>query len=295
MGTSHQFCPAKINVFLAVTGRRDDGFHDLVSLVLPLDWGDVLEVSEMGSDRSHLIECDQPDVPLGSENLIWKAADVFARRTGLTTAYRFRLTKRIPMGAGLGGGSSDAVGALKALNLLASQPLDSSAMGEAAAEVGSDCPLFLHSGPVVIRGRGEMVEPVPESVRQEMAGWRVALFKPAFSVGTAWAYDALARGAPDTLLAKEDAESRLERLLADPYQLPAEAVNSFESVVGFKFPAIPILLDRLRSGETWWAQMSGSGSACFAVVQSEIELDRVRDVVQDCWGRRAFIAETHPA
>lgn len=295
MGPNHQFCPSKINVFLAVTGRRGDGFHELVSLVLPLDWGDELEVSELDRVGPHVIECDDPDVPSGPENLIWKAAEVFARRTGLNRAYRFRLTKRIPMGSGLGGGSSDAVGALKGLNLLAGKPLDSTALSEAAAEVGSDCPLFLHPGPVVMRGRGERVERVSESVREQMAEWRIALFKPAFSVGTAWAYAALARGAPDTYLPDADAETRLERLLADPSRLPTETLNSFEPVVGFKFPAIPILLDRLRQGMTWWAQMSGSGSACYAVCQSEAELERVREVVQDCWGPKAFLAETRSA
>jgi 4-diphosphocytidyl-2-C-methyl-D-erythritol kinase len=294
VATHQQFCPAKINLFLAVTGRRDDGFHRLVSLVLPLDWGDDLEVSAIGPGREHQIECNWPGVPDGPENLIWKAADAHARRTGRKTAYRFRLTKRVPMGSGLGGGSSDAVGALKAINRLAREPLDPAAMSEVAAEVGSDCPLFLRSGPVVIRGRGEIVETIPESAQEKIMVWRVALFKPAFSVGTAWAYDALASRAPASYLDPDEADSRLGRLLADPDCLPAEGTNSFELPVGFKFPAIPLLLDRLRTGRSWWAQMSGSGSACFAVVRTETELEQVREAVGECWGNRAFLAEARP-
>jgi len=92
----------------------------------------------------------------------------------------------------------------------------------------------------------------------------------------------------------EEAEGRLERLLADPDRLPVEGVNSFEPVVGKKFPAITLLLDRLRSGKSWWAQMSGSGSACFAVVRSDSELERVSRTVQECWGRGSLLVATHP-
>src|SRR5438552_482615 len=124
------FSPAKINLFLAVTGRRADGFHDLVSVVAPLDFGDEL-VAELGGSRREAgggkqftLECDHPEVPVDGANLVLKAAEAFVAATGWSGSVHFRLTKRIPPGAGLGGGSSNAVAALRALNRLAGGLLD---------------------------------------------------------------------------------------------------------------------------------------------------------------------------
>lgn len=286
------FCPAKINAFLAVTGRREDGFHDLVSLVLPLDWGDDLELEPLpGRNGFFEIECDDPEVPVGPENLVWKAASVFVRKTGYGNGCRFRLTKRIPMGAGLGGGSSDATGALMGLNRLAGHPLGWEELDELAAGLGSDCPLFLRGGPVIVRGRGERVDSVPAGFVRTLPDWRVLLFKPAFSIGTAWAYGELGKGGPKACLDTTAAEARLQTVLADPGRMADLGCNSFETVIGAKFPAIPLLLRRLRDGGAWFARMSGSGSACFCVARSRSDLDRVKETVQECWGAHVFLKE----
>jgi 4-diphosphocytidyl-2-C-methyl-D-erythritol kinase len=117
------FSPAKINLFLAITGRRADGFHDLVSVVAPLDFGDHLELRPAAAG-TFVLECDEPAVPLGEENLILRAAREFVAGTGWRGGARFRLRKRIPIGAGLGGGSSNAVAALRGLNQLSGGALD---------------------------------------------------------------------------------------------------------------------------------------------------------------------------
>src|SRR5580693_9377335 len=150
--------PAKVNLFLAVTGRRADGFHDLLSLAAPLVWGDSMTMEPGGSSFS--VECDDPGVPTDASNLVIKAALAFAAATGWKGGARFSIKKKIPFGAGLGGASSDATSALVALNSLAGHPLDTPALAKVAASVGSDCALFLANAPVIMRGRGERVEPL---------------------------------------------------------------------------------------------------------------------------------------
>src|SRR6478609_7570506 len=122
------FSPAKLNLFLAVTGRRADGFHDLVSLVSPLSFGDELVVEIKGQRTAggerFTLECDHPEVPVDGSNLILRAAEAFAVVANWQGGAHFRLTKRIPVGAGLGGGSSNAAAALRALNRLAGGRLD---------------------------------------------------------------------------------------------------------------------------------------------------------------------------
>jgi 4-diphosphocytidyl-2-C-methyl-D-erythritol kinase len=200
------FSPAKLNLFLAVTGRRPDGFHNLVSVAAPLAWGDELRV--VPADDFHLA-CGDPAVPVDGSNLILKAAQSFRAATGWPGGARFELVKRIPMGAGLGGGSSNAVTALRALNLLAGSPLPAPELAGLAAGIGSDCALFLPGVPVVMRGRGELVQTLAPSPASRLRGRRVLVFKPSFGIATPWAYGRLAAGAPFTYLPDMAAEDRL--------------------------------------------------------------------------------------
>src|SRR6185295_17620749 len=167
-------CPAKLNLLLAVTGRRPDGFHELVSVVAPVEFGDTLTV-EPAAEFS--LSCDDPTLPTDASNLVLKAAQAFRTATGWKGGARFALAKRIPMAAGLGGGSSDAAAALSALNQLAGGTLSAPALAQVAAEVGSDCALFLPGGPVVMRGRGERVERLREAAATGLRGRRVLIFK----------------------------------------------------------------------------------------------------------------------
>jgi len=282
--------PAKLNLFLAVTGRRPDGFHDLVSLAAPVEWGDRLGVGVAEGDFS--LECDDPAVPLDGTNLILRAARAFREETGLAAGAAFVLEKRIPMGAGLGGGSSNAVAALLALNRLAGAPLDTARLEAVAARLGSDCPMFLRQGPVVIRGRGERVEPAGPGVSARISGRRVILFKPGFGIGTAWAYGRLARGGYGPAGA---AESRLAAWLASA-AAPAEEIlsNDFERIAFLKFPAIDLLLGRLRAEFRLDPCLSGSGSACFALLPDghPEPADGVAAAVREVWGPSSTVVET---
>lgn len=286
------FAPAKLNLFLAVTGRRADGFHDLVSLAAPLEFGDTLHVEPAGE---FALTCDEADVPVGESNLVLKAARAFAAATGWRGGARFRLEKRTPMGAGLGGGSSDAVAALRALNRLvpAERALAPDTLATLAAQLGSDCPLFLADGPVVMRGRGERLTPVARDVAARIRGRSVLVFKPAFGVSTPWAYGQLVAKAPASYMAPAEAEARLQRWLDDG-AAPLEDLlfNSFEAPVGAKFVALPVLLEQLRTRFALQPRMSGSGSACFALLPMGADIAAIARVVRDAWGASAFVTVT---
>ena len=134
LSTHNLQAPAKINLFLAVTGRRPDGFHDLLSVAVPLVWGDGVGVEPGGASFS--VDCDRPGVPTDESNLVIRAAQAFRAATGWAGGAHFSITKRVPSGAGLGGASSDAVAALEALNGAAGGPLDAAGMARVAASVG---------------------------------------------------------------------------------------------------------------------------------------------------------------
>jgi len=283
------FAPAKLNLFLAVTGRRADGFHDLVSLVVKLDFGDTLRAEPAPASS---LTCDDPAVPCDDTNLILRAEQLFRTASGGGAGARFVLEKRIPMGAGLGGGSSDGVAALRALHQLAGEPLAAAPLAALAAQLGSDCPLFLHDGPVVMRGRGERVTPVAPGAAARLRGRRVLLFKPGFGVPTPWAYARLAATAPGSYLPAAEAEARLAAWLDAP-AAPAEDVlfNNMEPPAFEKFIALPTLLDRLRRDFALAPRMSGSGSACFAFLPDGLDPAPVVDAVHSAWGESALVCE----
>lgn len=285
------FSPAKINLYLAVTGRRADGFHDLVSVAAPLEFGDTL-VTEEAAGFS--LECDRPDVPVDGSNLILKAAAAFAAATGWKGGAHFKLTKRIPMGAGLGGGSSNAVAALRALNQLAGGVATGGQLAAMAAKLGSDCALFLRNTPVVMRGRGERVEALPETAVRRLSGRRVLLFKPSFSISTPWAYARMVARGTDYLPATE-AERRLAAWIGSAAPVEDLLFNNMEPAAFEKFVALPVMLERLRRDFGLAARMSGSGSACFALPGDGTVTAPLETRIREGWGPAAFVQETRLA
>lgn len=281
--------PAKINLFLAVTARRADGFHDLVSLVAPLAWGDTLTV-ELADEFS--LVCNDPAVPLDANNLVLKAALAFRQATGLSLGAKFSLVKRIPLGAGLGGGSSNAATTLRALNQLAGNVLDLGQLSDVAATVGSDCSLFLHDAPILMRGRGEVITPMQPNAIARIAGRRVLLFKPAFGIATPWAYRQLIERAPSGYVPAAEVEAKLAAWLADESPIENLLFNSMEGPVFWKFPALPSLLERLRKEFGLIARMSGSGSACFALLSDDAPMEAIAHLIRRSWGESALVLQT---
>ncbi|MDR2863956.1 MAG: hypothetical protein LBV54_08850, partial [Puniceicoccales bacterium] len=234
------FAPAKINLLLAITGVRPDGFHSLVSLVSPIALGDTLWLEPGASGEGQdTLACDFPGVPVDASNLVLKAAAVFREKVPHLPRLHFTLEKRVPHGAGLGGGSSDAAAALRLLNEVAGHPLDTAALEALAARLGSDCPLFLRGAPVIMRGRGERVEALTQAEASALRGRRLLLFKPAFGVSTAEAYAAMkASGGADYVL-EADAERRLAAWRAVPAQEALPLFNNMERAVFAKHLALP--------------------------------------------------------
>ncbi len=291
------FSPAKINLFLAITGRRSDGFHDLVSVAAPLDFGDDLAAELCGSEAGEgpfSLECDRPEVPVDGSNLVLRAAEAFAAATGWEGAVRFRLTKRVPPGAGLGGGSSNGVAALRLLNQLAGGRLGETRLAEVAATLGSDCALFLMNAPVVMRGRGERIEALPEGAVARMRNRRVLVFKPSFGIGTPWAYGRMVARGTDYLPAS-DAERRLAEWRDGG--APAEDLlfNNMEPAAFEKYVPLPLMLAALRREFGVAAGMSGSGSACFALLPAGLDAAPLVAAIRERWGTSAFVQEARLA
>jgi len=281
--------PAKINLMLSVHGRRGDGFHALSSVVAAVDFGDILGARLNQESVDHL-ECDRGTVPVDGSNLVLKAAEAFRRATGYKRCFDFHLSKRVPVGAGLGGGSSDAVAALKVMDTLAATELGRQGMLELAAGLGSDCPFFVDAVPSLMRGRGEILEPLDKDSLERLRGQRLVLFRPDFGVETAWAYEQLAIWPERHYEAEASALARVDAFRHSGSY--AELLhNVFESVVGWKYLAIPTLLEILRSAGCP-SLMSGSGSCCFALLAAGEPARFVIETVRKSWGDGIFCVET---
>lgn len=286
--------PAKLNLFLAITGRRPDGFHDLVSVVAPLEFGDELRAESSSAASGFSLECDDPRVPVDGSNLILRAAEAFASRTGWNRGVHFKLTKRIPMGAGLGGGSSNGVAALRALNQLANNLAEEGVLRGIAASLGSDCPLFLVAKPAIMRGRGERVECLAEPATKRIGGRRVLVFKPSFAINTAWAYAQMIRRGND-YLQESQAELSVARWLEGNARLEELLFNNMEGAAFEKYIALPVLLGNLQKRFGVVARMSGSGSACFALIDERHDEAALVDFIREAWGGAAFVVSTRLA
>ena len=283
--------PAKINLLLAITGLRPDGFHSLVSLVTPISLCDTLAGAPADSDS---LSCDTPGVPTDDSNLVCRATRLFREQVPACPPIAWTLKKAIPHGAGLGGGSSDAASALMQLNAFCGHPLDAATMNALAAQLGSDVPLFLGNTPLIMRGRGEAVEFLPENAVRCLCKHRFLLFKPAFGVSTAEAYGAMKRNAPHDYVSADEAEAQLAAWAADPGNVPLPLLNNMERAVFRKHLALPALFKALHERHGLDPHMSGSGSACFAALSDGTALPAIEKTIREAWGESAFITQVTP-
>jgi len=278
---------AKLNLSLAITGRRADGFHELISLVAPIALADTLTL-DVG--RPLGLTCDDASLPVDGSNLVLKAAAAYVKRRPSAPTGHFHLTKKVPHGAGLGGGSSDAAAALRLLDQASGDPVGLEVLETLAAEVGSDCPFFVRGQAAVMRGRGERLEVLPLAARAALAGRKVVLVKPPFGVPTPEAYALLAKAGKHRPAAQAEAE--LAAWIAQPAADPSALGNDLAAPVFAKYLALPVGLESFRraTGVNW--QMTGSGSACFAFVSDGFDHARLRADVRRAWGPGAWVEET---
>ena len=250
--------PAKINLSLRILGKRPDGYHELETLMAPLRLADSVEISHGGGEGIRFL-CNDPDLPAGGDNLCVKAAKAFLKETGLHHGLSITLLKRIPHGAGLGGGSSDAAAVLRGLNDLFDHPLVAEELHLLAAGLGSDVPFFLHGGPAWCRGRGEVVEPLEKA--ESLPERTLLLIKPPFPIPTPWAYQRYAE---------------LQKLhppaATEPSQWLGELEirNDLEAPVFQKYILLPVMKNWMRAREgVESAFMTGSGSTMVAVMRPD--------------------------
>lgn len=279
------FSPAKINLTLAITGKRSDGFHGLTSLVAPVSFGDQVSVRALSGGSSIVLTTNNASLPVDESNIAWRAADRFLKRFGIEASIEIRIEKRIPIGAGLGGGSSNGSAVLSGLAKLFDVD-DFEALTSIATELGSDCPLFLRPEPLIMRGRGEVIERLGGKVIGRIAGKLVVLFNPGFGISTAWAYGSLA-ASPQFYANESEAEAELAEWKRGERPLESLLMNSFDEIIGRKYPSIPLLLECIRKETGATCLMSGSGSSCFAFCDGSA-IARIRSIISDKWGQSAF-------
>jgi 4-diphosphocytidyl-2-C-methyl-D-erythritol kinase len=245
--------PAKVNLTLRVLGRRDDGFHEIETLMVPITLADRLVIN-LRADHDILLTCSDPSVPSDASNLGHRAATAFAKHTGMKFGVDIHIEKNIPHGAGLGGGSSDAAAVLVALDRLLATKMRTEELERIAATLGSDIPFFIRSQPAICRGRGEIIEPF-----EGLPPADILLVKPPFPIPTSWAYQAWANS---------------EKPSATFQQFHGfnSLVNDLEAPVFSKYIILPVLKSALRAHPgVSAAMMSGSGSTIFAILRDSAE------------------------
>ena len=271
--------PAKVNLHLEVLGLRSDGFHELAMVMQSIDLADCLQFTNT-ADAQITLTCDDPSLSTGTDNLVLKAAELLRARSGFSElGVSMHLEKRIPIGAGLAGGSSDGAAALVGLNALwglGHNPADLESM---AAELGSDMPFCVAGGTQLCFGRGEVLEPVAPTTE----GLAVLLVKdPLVSVSTPWAYQRCKEISGTNYLQGEMAfEQRRRTLREAPWLQPLRAGcppplrNDLEVVVAPETKAVQTSLQLLQSlPHPLAVAMSGSGPSCFALFRDQDHCDQ---------------------
>ena len=279
--------PCKVNLLLNILGRRPDGFHELETVMHPVNLHDRLFFDRVG--RGVTLTCSDANLPTDSGNLVHRAATAFLETAKINDGVRIHLEKLIPLAAGLGGGSGNAATTLLGLNELFGQPWPPEKVHALAATLGSDVPFFLQTKPALATGRGENVQPL--DLFPALRGAVFLLIHPGFGISTAWAYQNLARF-PAALNGQPGRAQKLIALLQSG-NLPAAGrafYNSLEAPALEKYPLLALFQEFLRSQGAAAALMSGSGSTTFAVVPGRQPAETLAEKLKGKFGRTCWTA-----
>jgi 4-diphosphocytidyl-2-C-methyl-D-erythritol kinase len=263
--TMQKKSPCKVNLLLNILARRPDGFHELETVMQPVRLCDEIAFDRTGKGIE--LSCSDQRLPVDSRNLVFRAAEKFFAAAKISGGVKIHLEKKIPLAAGLGGGSGNAATTLLALNELWESPLASEKLFEIAASLGSDVPFFLQDKPALATGRGEKIEPLDNF--SALADKAFLLIHPGFGISTPWAYQNLARF-PGALNGQKGRAQKLARLLqtGDLKAAAAEFYNSLEAPAFEKFPILQLYREFLLANGAVAALMSGSGSTTFAICEN---------------------------
>ncbi len=259
MNRTIAYAYAKINLGLKVLGRRADGYHDILSIFQTIDLHDRL-IFEPAARGATEILCDDPGIPAGRENLVFQAVEALREATGTENGIRVVLEKRIPVGAGLGGGSSDAAAVLRVLDGMWALRLSGARLEALAGDLGSDVPFFLRRGTAVVTGRGECLRYIPWQ-----ADFHYVLVHPGFQVSSGWAYRNLKIALTEAsgYISFLDSIEENGELCADVLFTCLE--NDFLPLLKTTYPEVDPILSALEASGASACSLSGSGSTLYGV------------------------------
>jgi 4-diphosphocytidyl-2-C-methyl-D-erythritol kinase len=270
---------AKINLGLRIIRRREDGYHEIETVFHLVNLFDTIELEAEGNEI--LIKSSDPQLSTGRSNLCWKAADILRREGSAARGVKIRIDKRIPVGAGLGGGSSDAALVLRELPHLWNLDISNERLQEIAESLGSDVPYFLRPGNAFATGRGEVLD----YLEQSLPYWIVVVY-PGIRVATRWAYEHVTP-------TEQPEQDDLKRLLFENLDRPAEwrnkLKNDFEELVFQTHGTVKQTKDMLYNAGADFALMSGSGSAVFGLFRNEQSARAIVETASNNY--RAFLTE----
>ena len=268
--------PCKINLYLNILFKRDDGFHELESIFQPIPIFD--EITFQKGDAGIQLTCNNSKLSAGTDNLVWKAAEAFLKKLEVK-GVKIQLKKNLPLSAGIGGGSSNAAYTLRGLNELYDFPFGENELKQMAVDLGCDVPFFLQDGPAVVLGRGEKVE--IERPFEALQGRGVLLIHPGFGVSTPWAYRSLNMSS-ETSGEERQIEAALNSLRKGEFSC---LFNSFEKPVFEKHLILSVLKEFLLKHGAIGALMSGSGSTTFAVTEDVLVAESLRSKFHQEFGQ----------
>jgi 4-diphosphocytidyl-2-C-methyl-D-erythritol kinase len=263
----------KVNLVLNILGKRPDGYHELETIMHPVWAFDRLTFARRGAGLQ--LTCSEPSLPVDEGNLVYRAATLFLETAGIREGVRIHLEKRLPLAAGLGGGSGNAACTLRSLNDLFGAPLTEGQLHALAARLGSDIPFFLPKGPALATGRGEQIQTLEEFPALEAAAFLIV--HPGFGISTSWAYKELAKF-PQALKGRPGRAARMVELLQKSLDAAGKGLyNSLEAPALPKYPLLGIFQDFFQQHGAP-CLMSGSGSSTFAILKNLEQADALAEL-----------------
>jgi len=273
--------PAKINLHLRIKGKYKNGYHEIETIFLPIALWDELEIKSR-NDNKIVLEIVNSDIPNDETNLCYKAASIFAEYVKNFSGCSIQLKKKIPVGAGLGGGSSDCAAMLLGLNELFEFPLDQNDLCDMAVQLGADVPFFLNPGLAIGRGKGELLE-------QVKCGWNlwILIVCPMYKISTHWAFSKYKIG-----LTKDKKNIILNSQFLHDAQVDVFYEffeNDFESLVFSYYPELGKVKQRLYCEGALFASLSGTGSTVYGLFKDKKTAKLVETVFKD--GMKTFVVK----
>lgn len=252
-------CPAKVNLTLDILNRREDGYHNLKMIMHTIKLFDTLTITAYPSDATQItLSTNLGFLPTNEKNLCFKAARLFLHKTRLFARINIKVEKNIPVGAGLGGGSSDAAGTLLALNRLFDNVLSTESLAALAGEIGADVPFFIYGGCMLAEGIGEILTPLPA-----LSNVVFLVAKPNYGISTPYVYKNLNI---ETVSCHPDIDAAISAIKQnDLRSLASASGNVLETVVTKKYPEIEQYKMIMKNNGAIYSLMSGSGSSVFGV------------------------------